>query len=293
MGKGDDQYGRSAAERQQAAQQQQLIQNQVNAALAAERAKAPVPAAQPIKAQPIKTQQDLVRTQQMAPVNRYDQRISQLRQQGDTQMKTMSPQDIAAMRQQFFQQRRGTMQGDIERERAKLGAELGQGIRQQQQEAGDALTRRFAALGQGSSGAALAAQQKLNEQGLMAQNKLQQQLQDVGRGQIDQLDAAEREAALQQGMSELQLGRQEAMGSRDEALKLALAGADEQFKREVFGEERMNKLKEFELALQQLEIDKDVTEFNKRMAEITAGQNAQAARGGGGGLISNLLGGLL
>jgi len=287
MGKGDDALGRNALDRQM------LARNQAEAAARAAAAQ-PVaaPVAQPIKAQPIKTAQDLVRTQQMAPVNRYDERISQLRQQGDTQMKTLNPQDIATMRQQFFQQRRGNMQGDIERERAKLGAELGQGIRQQQQETGDALTRRFAALGQGSSGASLAAQQKLNEQGLQAQGRLQQQLQDVGRGQIQELDSAEREAALQQGMAELQLGRQEAMGSKDEALKLALSQADEQFKREVFGEERMNKLKEFELALQQLEIDKDVTEFNKRMAEITSRQNAAAGSGGGGGLISNLLSGL-
>ena len=182
----------------------------------------------------------------------------------------IGPQGIADMRKSFFEQRRGALGADIGAQKAQAL----QGVRAQQQEAGDALQRRFAALGQGGSGAAISAMGKLNEQGLDAQRAIEE---SVGRGQMENLNAAETEAQMQQAQNELTGGRQ-----------YDLAGLDENLKREIFGEEKADKLKAYDMALKQFELDKDTTAFNKRMAEITASQGGGGGGKSGGGFQSLL-----
>lgn len=184
-----------------------------------------------------------------------------------------SPQDIANMRRQFFEQQRGIVGKELGAQRA----EAAQGIRQQQQEAQDALQRRFAALGQSGGGAEISALTKLNQQGSDAQRAMQSQ---IGRGELERIGAAEQEAAIQQASGELAGGRQAEMAARDEALK-----------REIFGEERANKLKEYDMAQQQFALDKDTTEFNRQLAEIEANFGQDAAKRARAGLLGQ--GGLL
>jgi hypothetical protein len=141
----------------------------------------------------------------------------------------------AALRTQFFQGQRD----DVSRQ--------ANAARQQND---DLITRRMAAIGQSGSGAALGAQIK-------------------GREAVDQQrDAAlggirSQEAGVQMQQAEADTGRafQERLSDKDAALKS-----------KFFDVENKNKLSELDLARQQFALDKDTTEFNKRLALMEAGK---------------------
>lgn len=233
-------------------------------------AKAPVAAAPSAPAGP--TPEEVAAEKERAAQADLNARAEAARQQAiggqkPVQGNYMNPQQIADMRRQFFQSQRDIVNKELGAQRA----EAAQGLRQQQQEASDALQRRFAALGQAGSGAQIAAMSKLNQQGLDAQRAMENQ---IGRGALDRLGAAEQEAEYQQAAQELAGGRQ-----------LQLAGMDEALKREIFGEERANKLKEYDLALKQFALDKDTTEFNKTLAQIEAKYGQDAAKRAAKGLF--------
>jgi hypothetical protein len=120
----------------------------------------------------------------------------------------------------------------------------------QTQSGSDAIQRRFASMGASGSGAQIAAMQKNQEAGLDAQRKA---LSDVGSMELQS--------------AESDLGRQFQSGMADK---------DISFKRELSGIEQGNKLKELDLAERQFSLDKDTTEFNRRLAEIEAGAPAPA-----------------
>lgn len=141
--------------------------------------------------------------------------------------------DYGAMKQKFFQGRRD----DIERNANAQG-----------QQVGDALTRRFAAIGQSGSGAAMAAQLKGQEQ---------------VQGQANQARNELAGAEVQSMEPDIQRQFQEKLTMGDQA-----------FKKGMFDVEQGNKLKELDLAERNFALDKDTTEFNKRMAEIEANREA-------------------
>lgn len=155
-----------------------------------------------------------------------------------------APYDIGLKRQEFFNNRRA----DIER-----------GAKAQGQEMGDALTRRFTAIGQASSGAAMQAQLKAQDQVTQQANQQRNEL----AGQ--ELQAMEPEAQRQ--------------------FQAGLADKDQAFKQRLFDVEQGNKLQEIDLAKKQFELDRDTTEFNKRMAEIEANRKPP-------GMLDNLIPGL-
>lgn len=180
----------------------------------------------------------------------------------------MAIPDIQAQRQKFFAGRRGEIQ---------------QQGNAQTQEAQDAIARRMTSIGQGASGAALAAQAKARE-GIMqqtqaAQNDLagqEMQAQFQEEGLLDQVRAREFAA------KEAALGRDFQGG---------MAEKDMTFKRGLFDVEQGNKIREMDLAERQFALDKDTTEFNRRMAEIEAAKKDPGLFGGGGFLGTGLGGG--
>lgn len=125
--------------------------------------------------------------------------------------------------------------------------EAQQAANAQTQSGADAIQRRFASMGASGSGAQIAAMQKNQEAGLDAQRKA---LSDVGSME------------LQAG--EADFGRQ---------FQAGMADKDISFKRELSGIEQGNKLKEIDLAERQFALDKDTTEFNRRLAEIELGRS--------------------
>ena len=179
------------------------------------------------------------------------------------------PQDINQMRQEYFKQRR---------------SDVNQQATAARQEGEDMLTRRFATMGGTGSGAAIAAMQKNRE---MANENLRKGNQDVA---AQELQVQEGDMGREFQASETQKAREDAQRARD--FQGGLAGQDLAFKREAFGKENENKLAELDLARKQFELDKDTTEFNKRMAEAGGGGG-----GGGGGLFGtgqgSLVGGVL
>jgi hypothetical protein len=125
----------------------------------------------------------------------------------------------------------------------------------QQQQADDLITRRMAAIGQSGSGAAMGAQLK-------------------ARGEIQA-----------QGANALnELAGQEMQGDMQEAL----ADKDMSFKQGMFDVEQGNKLQELDLAKKQFLLDKDTTEFNRRMAELEMNQEDGGLLGSGGVLGTGL-----
>lgn len=153
---------------------------------------------------------------------------------------------VEELRQSMYQKKRGDLQ---------------QQARASQQQADDAITRRFASLGQAGSGAALGAQMKARE-GIQAN-----------------ANSAMNDLATQEVESQLQ--RQFATEQADK---------DMVFKRGLFDIEQGNKLKELDLAQKQYELERDAQEFNKRMAEIEAGRE-DAGLLGSGGLLGTGIGG--
>lgn len=142
--------------------------------------------------------------------------------------------NLKKMREQYFQSRRAEARGAV-------GASMQGGE--------DAITRRFASMGSSGSGAQIAALQKNRE---AAQAAERQGLADVNAQELQQ------ESAIN-----------EAEAAR--SFQGHLAGQDLGFRRDVFGAEQGNKLKELDLAQKQFDIDKATTEFNKRLALREAG----------------------
>ncbi len=145
--------------------------------------------------------------------------------------------DINDMRKNFYNQRRA----DVERQ-----------AKGSQQEGEDALKRRFTSLGSAGSGAELALQAKAREQADLQRSSA---LNEVS-GQ---------EASIMAQENEAESARRHASGEAEKQRKLA--EGDLGFKREIFQSEQANKLRELDLAQKQFEMDKDTTEFNKRLAE--------------------------
>lgn len=133
--------------------------------------------------------------------------------------------------------------------------DLGQQRVAQSQEAGDLIARRMAAIGQSGSGAAIGLQNKaMNEIG--AQNA--SALNDLA-GQELQANEAE-----------------------------ALADKDMGFKKAMFDVEQNNKLRELDMAREQLDLDKETTGFNRRLAEMEMNAEDPGLLGSGGFLGTGL-----
>lgn len=193
---------------------------------------------------------------------------------------------------------------DVNAQRAKLfQTQRDQAERQvnaNAQQQNDVISRRMAAIGQGSgSGAAMGLQRQ-------AANDAIQQKQQA----FDTVNANETAANLQ--AAEAQAGRdfqsREAQLGRDFAAKESLAGRnfsadesrlgrefqgglaakDEAMKREFFGVEQGNTQKQIQLAREQFELDKDTTAFNRRMAEIESQKEDPGLLGQGGFLGTGL-----
>lgn len=142
--------------------------------------------------------------------------------------KPQTPEDLQKMRSQFFEARRG----DLERQN-----------RGQQQEVGDAISRRFTAMGQAGSGAAINAQIKAAEVG-----------------------AANARAANNE------LAGQELQGH--------MYDQDQQFKQNVFDFEKQQKLSAMDLERQQFEQDKAATAYNAAMTQLASPYSARRVNEG-------------
>ncbi|MEZ0392070.1 MAG: hypothetical protein ACAH59_07650 [Pseudobdellovibrionaceae bacterium] len=132
------------------------------------------------------------------------------------------------------------------------------------QQGEDAIQRRFAAMGASGSGAQIAAMQKNRD----AANEVARQ------GEADVNSQA------------LQFAEGDTGRSFQGNLSRELADKDINFKKGLADTEQGNKLKELDLAERQFLLDKDTTEFNKRMAEIEASRQPDK------GLLGNIPGGL-
>ncbi len=162
----------------------------------------------------------------------------------------MPLQDIQAMRRGMYQTRRD---------------DANRSVNAAAQENQDMIQRRMSALGQSGGGAAMGLSMKAKEQG-----------EDMRRRAMSDIGAQESADTLQS--MEAQLGRDFASGEsklgRDfqRSFGLEMADKDMAFKKGMFDTEQGNKLKEMDLMERQFAMDKDTTEFNKRMAEIEAGR---------------------
>jgi len=175
--------------------------------------------------------------------------------------------DLQAQRNKFFQQRGEQAQGQI---RGQTQSNVG------------ALQRRFTSMGAGNTGAALAAEQKARESGL------EQERQALGDISGQQLQAGEQDFARQFQQEEAERGRgfqsTEARLARDAQLSEAekarqfqsgMADKDISSKKYFFDTENANKMRELDMAYEQFLLDKDISEFNKKMALITGNQSPQ------------------
>ena len=144
--------------------------------------------------------------------------------------------DIAAQRAQFFQKRRD---------------DVGRDANASAQAQGDAINRRMTSIGQANSGAAVAAQMKLNE---AAQAQKQSALNDV-TGQ-----------ELQAGEGDL--AREQQGGQFGQTLAA---------QKEMFNTEQGNKLAAIDMAQKQFAMDQDAQAFNMRLAELQSGQKVDLA----------------
>ncbi len=137
--------------------------------------------------------------------------------------------------------------------------EAGQRASTSLQQGEDALQRRFTAMGSANSGAHVAALQKNRD---AASEVARQGAADVNS------------QALQFAESDSGRGFQSDEAKIQRDFQGGLADKDFAFKERLSGIEQGNKLKEIDLAERQFALDKDTTEFNKRMAEIEAGREA-------------------
>lgn len=124
----------------------------------------------------------------------------------------------------------------------------------QKQDANDAISRRFAAMGNLNSGAAIKTQQITNQQIDEQANQADQAIGFQQAQQRTQLNEAQKGRDFQSA---------EAQKARDQDLS---------FKDKVFAFEKDSKLKQLDLAERQFALDKDAQEFEKRLAEMEAGR---------------------
>lgn len=173
--------------------------------------------------------------------------------------------DLQNQRNQYFKQRGEQAQGQI-------GAQTQGNV--------SALQRRFTSMGAANTGAALAAEQKARDEGLAQQRQAQTDI----AGQ--QLQAGEGDIGRAFQSEEARLGREAQLGEAEKARQFqrSMAEQDIGFKQKLADVEQQNKLKEMDLAYQQFQLDKDTTEFNKRMAELNTGGG-----GGRGGPAQHIL----
>lgn len=176
-------------------------------------------------------------------------------------------ENLKKQRDQFFQNKRN---------------ESIQGANAQAQAGDDAIQRRFASMGASGSGAQIAALQKNRDAGMDAQRKAQA---DVG---AMELQAGESDFGRSFQANEANAARQFQANEANTARQFqgSMSDKDIAFKQKLADTEQGNKLQEIDLAKQQFALDKDTTEFNKRMAEIEAG--ATPGKGMFGQLTSNL-----
>jgi len=145
------------------------------------------------------------------------------------------------MREQFLKGRRD------EAQQASTGA-LQQGE--------DAIQRRFASMGASGSGAQIAAMQKNRDAAA-----------DIQRKGLADVNTQE----LQMGETDTARGFQSTEAEKARQAQAGLASQDLGFRRDVFGSEQSNKLRELDMAQKQFDIDKETTDFNKRLALREAG----------------------
>lgn len=134
----------------------------------------------------------------------------------------------------------------------------------------EGLKRRFASLGQSSSGAAIKAQQTAQKEAI---GRRQQALEGINVAETRELGERERQDRLVGEQREFQSG--EALKQREFAGGEALKGRefqagqsdiDRAFRQNVFAFEKESKLKTLDLAQEQFDLDKITTEFNKALA---------------------------
>ncbi len=151
-----------------------------------------------------------------------------------------NPSDINQMRQKFFSNKRADL------ERSAIGA---------QQQTDDAINRRFTAMGQTGSGAAIGAQMKARE-GIQAN-----------------INTAKNDLAGQEMQSEM---------------SQQLADRDFGLKKDIFENDKVNQSKQFDLAEKQFGLDSDTTAFNRRLAEMELNKKNPGLFGMGGMLGTGL-----
>jgi hypothetical protein len=134
----------------------------------------------------------------------------------------------------------------------------------------DALKRRFAALGGLNSGAAIKQQQLLQE-------RSQQQREEAIQG----IDAAEADRDLQQREAQTQREFTGAEAEKQRGFQREQAGIDRGFQDRMFNFDKESKLKQMDLAFKQFKLQKDESEFNKRLERYKAGHSGGLFGGGG------------
>lgn len=147
--------------------------------------------------------------------------------------------------------------------------------------ASDAISRRFAALGAGNSGAAIKAQQMADQ---AQADKESGVLQGVGM-QEDAERKRLNEAAEQRDFaaSEATKGRnfQGSEAARGRKMQADLYNADQDFKQKVFAFDANSKLADMDRAFDEFKINQDTLEFNKRKARFEAGHTGGLFGSGG------------
>lgn len=176
------------------------------------------------------------------------------------------PPDVNQLRQQFFKSK----QDDVNRQFT--------GAQQEQQ---DALTRRFTAMGQAGSGAAIGAQMK-------GQADLEgQRSRALG-------DLSGQEAQMQMASQEAQAGRDfqglEAQKQRDFTKDFQGGQFDKEFglKQNVFDLEKTSKLRELDLAQQQQDMDQMAQLYNQAVATVQSPYSARRMQDDIMSLLSDL-----
>lgn len=161
--------------------------------------------------------------------------------------------------------------GDLTRQSFDSARSRLQGrLRADDQEQENALKRRFAASGMLNSGAAI--------------KTLENQKQEQDRNREDQLqglDVAQSQAEIQNQQQTDQLNFQAENQARQRNLSRELQNADREFQDKVFNLDSTAKLAQLDLAVEQFQVDKDTTDFNKRLSKFEA-QNSGGLFGGGG-----------
>lgn len=154
----------------------------------------------------------------------------------------------------------------FERQRERVSQTTGA----QTQQSTDALRRRFASLGMGSSGAAIQAEQQARERGAQAQ-----------AGAMADVDAAE--GAEAERKAEVQANRDFQAGEAQKGRTFEGGYRDKEF-----DFNKMNADRQFGLSERQVRLGEDESAFNRRMAKYSAGR--QGGFFGSGGFLGTGIG---